>query len=75
MSHILPRHLIKTIAFTAFYGSIPLNESSKLMAEVIKDDVVVSLSNTEKQALIELLDAQEALDPRLNDLNNSLQTV
>lgn len=45
------------------------------MAEVIKDDVVVSLSATEKAALLELLDAQESLDPRLADLNNSLQTV
>lgn len=51
-----------------------LKEKNK-MAEVIKDDVVVSLSTVEKQALIDLLDAQENLDPRLTDLNNSLQTV
>ena len=45
------------------------------MAEVVSGEVVVALTAKETTALTELLDAQESLDPRLNDLNNTLQTV
>ena len=45
------------------------------MAEVVQNDVVIGLSNKEVVALTELLDNQEELDPRLVDLNNTLQTV
>lgn len=45
------------------------------MAIVIKDDAVVGLSDTEVEALIDLFDQQENLDPRLQDFNNTLQTL
>lgn len=45
------------------------------MADAVKDDVVVAMSNTEKNALLELLDSQENLPPALADLNNTLQTL
>lgn len=45
------------------------------MAEVIQNDAVVGLSNAEVNALTALLDKQEPLDPRLVDLNNTLQTL
>lgn len=45
------------------------------MAEIIQNDAVVGLSNSEVNALTSLLDKQEPLDPRLVDLNNQLQTL
>lgn len=45
------------------------------MAEALKNDVVVGLTETEVAGLIDLFDAQETLDPRLNDLNNTLQAL
>lgn len=45
------------------------------MAEALKNDVVVGLTDTEVAGLIDLFDAQENLDPRLNDLNNTLQAL
>lgn len=45
------------------------------MAEIIRGEVVVALSNTEVAALTELLDKQDDLDPRLNDFNNTIQAV
>lgn len=45
------------------------------MAEVIKDYAVVSLSENEVTALVELFDSQIELNPRLQDLNNSLQAL
>jgi uncharacterized protein (DUF1778 family) len=45
------------------------------MAELLRDENVVGLTNTEVTALVELFDNQETLDPRLNDLNNTLQAV
>jgi hypothetical protein len=47
----------------------------RLMAEALKNDVVVGLSENEVEALINLFDNQETLDPRLNDLNNTLQAL
>ena len=43
------------------------------MAEILTNDVVVGLTETETSALVDLFDSQENLDPRLNDLNNTLQ--
>lgn len=45
------------------------------MAEKIVSDVVLGLSNKEVNALTDLFDAQEDLDPRLADLNNTIQTL
>lgn len=45
------------------------------MAEAIRSTVVVGMSQTEVTALAELLDQQEDLDPRLMDLNNTIQAV
>lgn len=45
------------------------------MAEALKNDVVVGLTETEVAGLIDLFDSQEVLDPRLNDLNNTLQAL
>ena len=45
------------------------------MAVTIQSDVVLGLSNREANALTELLDAQEDLNPALVDLNNTLQTL
>ena len=45
------------------------------MAEALKNDVVVGLSDTEVEALVRLFDKQDTLDPRLNDLNNTLQAL
>lgn len=45
------------------------------MADALKHAVVVGMSENEVEALIELFDRQENLDPRLNDLNNTLQAL
>lgn len=45
------------------------------MAEVVQSDNILALSNNEVNALTDLLDKQEDLDPRLIDLNNTLQAL
>ena len=45
------------------------------MAEALKNENVIGLSNKEVVALLELFDSQETLDPRLADLNNTLATL
>ena len=45
------------------------------MADVVSGEAVIGLSRKELTALAALLDAQENLDPALNDLNNTVQTL